>query len=417
MTNPGAEDNDADDHPDDPDGSHPDEHDLDWTSLTDDQDSDGKSERGDPSEAAADAPSQDSAASAPPAETEPGHRAGDGATPAEATQSGSAPEQPGPDEPSQHPQDPVQRAYLGQVDLYDIATWEPRSTVDAVAVSMTNTFRDSRTELLVSVALVIFITQMLIAAIFIAQEPLLALLTVFSVIPALALALYIWYDDPTAKEPFTLLAGTFILAALFASLAALANDFFFPAFEVGGVFGLIVFYFVIVGPVEEFVKWLAIRIYAFKSNAFRTVVDGAVYGAAAGLGFATVENLFYILMVYLETAPAGGTVQTQYAAAVAGQRAFVGPGHVIFSAWAGFYLGLAKFNPENKMPIIVKGLLIAAFIHALYNSLVTILPLTVLGFVSFIVVYHGFWFALLYQKISKYRALYRALEQPRLPAQ
>jgi RsiW-degrading membrane proteinase PrsW (M82 family) len=112
-------------------------------------------------------------------------------------------------------------------------------------------------------------------------------------------------------------------------------------------------------------------------------------------------------MFSVQLTTAGFAVQQQQAIAIATQRAFVGPGHVIFSAWAGFYLGLAKFNQSKRGPIVVKGLMIAAFIHALYNTLVTTLPLSLASFLAFLLVYHGFWFTLLYRKIRSYRSLYR----------
>jgi|GEM_PF-504166 len=313
--------------------------------------------------------------------------------------------------------DPVKETYSGRVDLYDIATWEERSRLDSLAITVTNGLRASKVITLIAVASVLFFGQILVAGVLIFEEPLLAVLAVLSVLPALALAGYFWYGDPTMREPPTLLAATFLLSMLFASFAAVINSTFIPGFEAFGIIGLAVFFFVIVGPIEEFVKWLAIRVYAYQSDTFQTVADGAVYGAVAGLGFAAIENLIYIVSVYLEMAPAGGDVQNQFATSVATQRAFVGPGHVIFSAWAGFYLGLAKFNPANRGPIVVKGLLIAALIHALYNTMVTalpeLLPLTVGGLFGIIILYHGFWFGLLYRKISKYRALYQDIGRQR----
>jgi len=168
----------------------------------------------------------------------------------------------------------------------------------------------------------------------------------------------------------------------------------------------------VVGPIEETVKWLAVRVYAYRSDAFRTVIDGVVYGAMAGVGFAAIENLTYILIFGAEATTNGFVVLEEDAVAIATQRAFVGPGHVVFSAWAGFYLGLAKFNQSKRGPIVVKGLLIAAFIHGLYNTLVSVLPFTLVSFVIFIVVYHGFWFSLLFRKVRRYRTLYRSRTEP-----
>ena len=111
----------------------------------------------------------------------------------------------------------------------------------------------------------------------------------------------------------------------------------------------------------------------------------------------------------LETVDAGGEITAI--------RGLAGPGHVIYSAFAGYYLGLAKFNPENAGPIVAKGLLIAAFIHALYNTLVSIVPgvaslivpdvpMLVLFF-GFVVVYQGLFGYILYRKLQRYRGVYK----------
>lgn len=305
--------------------------------------------------------------------------------------------------------DPVKESFAGRVDLYDIATWEPRTALDSVAVSLTGVLRAARTLALVGVASLLFLAQILIAGAIVVEEPLVGSLAVLSILPALGVAGYLWYGDPTRREPLLTLAATFLLSILFASVAGVVNTALGPLFDLSGVAGLIAFYFLVVGPVEEAVKWLAIRVYAYRSGAFQAVIDGVVYGAMAGVGFAAIENLLYITTAYIQATEATGITPGSAATSVAAQRLVVGPGHVVFSAWAGFYLGLAKFNPENYGPIVVKGLLIAAFIHALYNSAVTVLPsvLPTLGLFGFIVAYHGFWFALLYRKVRAYRSLYR----------
>jgi RsiW-degrading membrane proteinase PrsW (M82 family) len=302
--------------------------------------------------------------------------------------------------------DPVEKRLGDRYDLYDVATWEARSRLDVFSVRLTGALRTTRRWLLILVAGVLFLGQLAIAGLLIAEEPVLGVLGLISVVPALALAGYFWYGDPDRREPLELLAATFILSVLFASFASVVNTVFFPLFALFGVVGLPLFFFLVVAPIEETVKWLAIRVHAYRDESFSVVVDGVVYGAVAGLGFAAIENLVYIINVYLETADAGVSAQLGSVIDTTYLRAFVGPGHVIYSAFAGYYLGLAKFNPENRGPIVVKGLVLAAVIHALYNSLVTLLPLTGLTFVVFVVAYDGIWFAVLYRKVSRYKSLY-----------
>ena len=319
--------------------------------------------------------------------------------------------------------DPVKSRFAAEYDLYDVATWEVRSSLDRLAVSVAGWLRTARKRLLVGTALVLFLGQVLVAGLLVFDQPVLGILAALSVVPALFIALTLWYWDPTTREPFELVAITFLLSMLFASFAAATNSLLQPGFAVLGPAGVVLFYFLVVGPIEETVKWLAIRVRAYQNEAFRTVVDGVVYGAVAGLGFAAIENFIYVVGASTETLPSGGAGGVEYAALAAATRAFVGPGHIVFSAWAGFYLGLAKFNPDNWAPIVVKGLLIAAFIHGLYNSMVGILPLGAFGavgippglaFIAIVLAYLSFWFGLLYRKVRQYRALYDEIDHRRL---
>jgi RsiW-degrading membrane proteinase PrsW (M82 family) len=329
-----------------------------------------------------------------------------------------------PNPPTMPPEDdPVKAAFDGEEDLYDVATWEVRTSLDRLSVALWRALRRTGRWALVSFALVLFLAELGLTAMLVLDEPVLGVLAVLSIVPAVAVAAYFWVEDPTMREPVSILAVTFVLGVVLATLAAVVNTSFFAIAaelvrtDTAAALAPALLFFLVVGPVEEVVKWLAVRLYAFPRDEFGAVVDGVVYGAVAGLGFATVENTVYITQGFLATAGAGAVSGVTGAFEVATSRAFVGPGHVIYSAWAGYYLGLAKFSPDRRGPIVVKGLLIAAFIHALYNSAVTYLPLTGLEFLAFVVFYDGFWAAALYGKLARYRRFYRrAGAEGRLPA-
>ena len=303
--------------------------------------------------------------------------------------------------------DPIQRTLGGREDLYDVATWDVRTRLDHFAVSVTGGLRKARRWSLISLAALLFLVQFAVIVLFVVEEPVLGALGAVSVVPALALTAYFWFEDPTRREPLEPMAITFLLSILFASFAALINTALFPAFGIIPFVGLPLFFFLVVAPIEETVKWAAIRVHAYKDKRFDAVIDGVVYGAIAGLGFAAIENFIYIINIYSAAAPAGVSTQLESAAQTAYVRSFVGPGHVIYSAFAGYYLGLAKFNPDNRGPIVVKGLLIAVFIHALYNTLVSYLTLTGISLAAFLLVYVGFWLGILYRKVSRYKTYYR----------
>jgi len=309
--------------------------------------------------------------------------------------------------------DPIQRASSGDIDLYDIVDWESRSSLDRLSTRVYGGIKASLRVIVILLALLILASQFLLSGLAAVRSPMLGVYILFSVLPALLLAAYVWKVDVTMREPLELLVGTFVLGVLFAGFAAILNSYFKGAFLLFGGVGLVLFFYVIVAPVEETVKWLAIRLFAYRSTEFDAVIDGAVYGAMAGLGFATIENTIYIAQPYLQAA--GVQAGLDEALQTAAVRTLAGPGHVIYSAFAGYYLGLAKFNPENRGPIVVKGLLIAAFIHGTYNSIVSNLGLVIdivpglslvpsgLVFLGFIVVYDGIFLLALYRKLSAYR--------------
>jgi len=322
--------------------------------------------------------------------------------------------------------DPVQRAAGEGADLYDVATWEPRSALDRASAWLYGALGTGAQALVVALAVLIVVGQFAaVAALVLVDRPIIGVYVLLSVVPALAVAGYIWRADATRREPLELLVVTFALGFLFAGFAAVLNSVFsgvfFDVAEANpGWVALVapaLFYFLVVGPVEETVKWLAIRLYAFRDDRFDAVVDGAVYGAMAGLGFATIENTVYVLReVVAVTQSAGAQPATEVAFQVAAVRTFAGPGHVIYSAFAGYYLGLAKFNSENAGPIVVKGLVVASLIHATYNTAVTNLGAVAeflglaqgVAFLAFVVVYDGVFLYVLYRKLSAYRAAYVA---------
>jgi len=184
--------------------------------------------------------------------------------------------------------DPVEARADASRDLYDISTWEPRTRLDRFAAMVYGGTVAVTRAVFVLLALLIVLAQFLLGGIgaTLADQPAAVWLVALSVIPAFALVWYVYRADVTGGEPLELLVGTFVLGVLFAGFAAVINSFLQPALRVIPVVGMVLFFYLVVGPVEETVKWLAVRLLPYRNDSFDAVVDGAVYGAAAGLGFA-----------------------------------------------------------------------------------------------------------------------------------
>jgi RsiW-degrading membrane proteinase PrsW (M82 family) len=305
-------------------------------------------------------------------------------------------------------------------DVRDVVEWEPQSLSDRAIYRLYALLLPAFRVLLVVAAVGILAAQFALGDLGALTDPVVGLFVVLSALPALVLSGYIRYADVTTPPPLRLLVVTFALGLLFAGFAGVLNrlltepvtSVLFDA-GVGSAVALPAVFLLVVAPAEECVKLLVVRLYAYRRPEFDTAISGAVYGAVAGLGFATIENALYITQVADSTASVGVTLVE--GGSIATRRALAGPGHVIYSAFAGYYLGLAKFNRAYAGPLVVKGLVVAVLVHGWYNVLVSRVPealTTLLGFsdfaalFTFILAYDGIFMLILVRKLSVYRAAY-----------
>ena len=177
------------------------------------------------------------------------------------------------------------------------------------------------------------------------NSPVMLELLVLALAPALFILLYIYRRDRYEPEPLHLVAWVFFLGALSVIPAALA-ELPFPEGIVSSA--------VVAPVVEESVKFLVVFLAVYRHPEFDEPMDGIVYAAAAGLGFASIENILYV---------AEGGVAVGIVRAIASV-----PGHVVFSCIWGFALGRAKFRPgSERSGIILSALFFAMLLHGIFN--------------------------------------------------
>lgn len=118
--------------------------------------------------------------------------------------------------------------------------------------------------------------------------------------------------------------------------------------------------FLLIGPIEEGFKLLAVWLGAYRGPAFKEPLDGIRYAVTAALGFAGIENLVYV---------------GHLGPGVLLMRAFYAtPAHILFAAMWGYSLGLARFRRNDEFMTVVKGYAIASALHGSYNALVAMNP-------------------------------------------
>lgn len=133
-------------------------------------------------------------------------------------------------------------------------------------------------------------------------------------------------------------------------------------------FGIILF-LIGISFIEEFLKYLAVKLRMSKDPEFNEPTDAMIYLIVSALGFAALENILYLM-----NAPIISALMLtifRFLSAV-----FL---HTLSSALLGYFLARYWFFKEKGMIFI--GFLISTFFHTVYNIIVinfanfTLLPI------------------------------------------
>ncbi len=183
-----------------------------------------------------------------------------------------------------------------------------------------------------------------------------------ALVPAAAWLGVFYLQDRAEPEPKQFVIGVFILGVLLA--AAVGQPLIQDVFGVNKWAGSSLFLqllagICIVGVTQEFLKYAAVRYSIFRSVEFDERIDGIIYGAAAGLGYATLLNVQYVLQ--------NGGVDLGIGAV---RIAVIALAHASFAGVTGYFLGRAKF--ENRGPFwLPAGLLLAAILNGVVSTLLS----------------------------------------------
>ncbi|MDD5709158.1 MAG: PrsW family glutamic-type intramembrane protease [Candidatus Marinimicrobia bacterium] len=173
---------------------------------------------------------------------------------------------------------------------------------------------------------------------------------ILSVLPGLLWIIFIYRRDRYEPEPKSMILRAFILGA-FCVFPALLLEWLL---DFGSDFSMAV----LTAPIiEEVLKFLIFMIFFYHHRDFDEPLDGIIYACTIALGFATVENFFYVF----------SALEYDRIYQVAGLRAFLSiPGHFLFSALWGYAAAVTKFKMRRPVRLGA-GLLAAIVLHAAFN--------------------------------------------------
>jgi protease PrsW len=182
------------------------------------------------------------------------------------------------------------------------------------------------------------------------------LLLAAATLPSMAIAYWIYRQDHHESEPSRMLLWAFVCGCASTIPAIFLQSFFKHLENHDSLFNTAIFAFGVVGLSEELGKYYLLRRFVYPQKDFNEPIDGIVYGVMVGLGFATLENVMYVL----------NAGENGFTTALA--RAFTAvPAHAAFGVLMGAYVGLAKFIPEKSTIYMIIGVGLAVFFHGAYD--------------------------------------------------
>ena len=183
------------------------------------------------------------------------------------------------------------------------------------------------------------------------------------------------FPEPTSQIIKIFMYGLFLCIPAFLVNTALGN-----LYANTGISEALISSFLSAAPVEEVLKFTVLYSLVYKMKDFNEPIDGIVYGVTVSLGFATLENIYYVYFLsdYFDTSQQALAVLRSFSAI---------PAHGIFGATMGyFFMKYAFIKKENNLALcmIVPILLHGAYNYFAYNFFIIALLIVIISWIVLI---------------------------------
>jgi len=196
-----------------------------------------------------------------------------------------------------------------------------------------------------------------------------------AIAPGIALALIIYLTDWHDREPLKLLIKLFAIGFIAVMPTAIIEQGLLMLNPFTGILAIAFIAFLVAGFTEELVKRHLVIRYALNRVEFDERLDGIIYAVFVALGFATAENINYVVFAFASNPYVGiyrGLISV--------------PAHMLFAITMGYYISLSKFSiePGLKSAYLRKALIVPFLLHGIFDFiLMAQMDIILLAFVPF----------------------------------
>ena len=183
-------------------------------------------------------------------------------------------------------------------------------------------------------------------------------LLLITILPSILIVLYFVKSDKF-QEPKNEILKVFFLGVLISIPAYILNtylgEFFYNNTKVSES---IISSFLTAAPVEEGLKLSILYYFVYKMKDFNEPMDGIVYGICVSLGFATLENFYYVYLLadYFAETPMSIAILRSFSAV---------PAHAVFGVFMGYFF--MKYSFIKKGDSLLFAFLVPFVLHGCYN--------------------------------------------------
>ena len=182
-------------------------------------------------------------------------------------------------------------------------------------------------------------------------------LLLITILPSILIVLFFVKSD-RFKEPTKEIIKVFFLGILITIPAYFLNTYLSEIWYSTNASEGLISSFLTAAPVEEGLKLSVLYFFVYKMKDFNEPVDGIVYGVTVSLGFATLENIYYVYLLadYFETTSMTLAILRSFSAI---------PAHAVFGVFMGYFF--MKYAFIKKGDNLIFAFLIPFVLHGCYN--------------------------------------------------